>query len=334
MIKSGGMASVFEAEDVKLANSPCAVKEIHDAALASRDLQYIQQRFYEEMKAMVALDHPAIPKVRDYVQQESTLYLVMELVKGRSLDDEIAQRKEKGEPVSVSQVVADMILLLDTLDYLHAQDPPIIHRDIKPANILRDLRNNSIKLVDFGLARALEGQSTQSVVGTHGYSSPEQLMGQSEQRSDVYSVGVTLAQLLTGEPPAMELFAARRPELGPDAAGLGDIIARATEPEIDARYASAREMANALKAWQARPSVAPAPVPEAAAPALVVAPPPVKGPSNPQFQPLPATSGWSFGSGLALVAVTFAVFLLLGIAAGRASSGGSQEPAPVSTPAP
>lgn len=316
MIKSGGMATVFEAQDVKLANSPCAVKEIHDAALASRDLQYIQQKFYEEMKAMVALDHPAIPKVRDYVQQGTTLYLVMELVKGRSLEEEMAER----ESPPVEQIVQDMIMLLDTLDYLHHQNPPIIHRDVKPSNILRDMRNGTVKLVDFGLAKAVESQSTHSVVGSHGYSSPEQLMGQPEPRSDVYSVGVTLAHLLTGEPPLMKVFEARRPELPGIRSGLADIIARATEPELKDRYSSAHEMKLALQRWLAQ------------GPVLV---------EQPQEKPAPmpgfarrkaAPAGNQLGVLIATFMIIFAVFLFLGMWAGRRSSENSVGPTAVTTP--
>ena len=144
IIKSGGMGSVYEAVDTTLADSPCAVKEIHEAALASRESGYIQGRFYEEMKALVALDHASIPKVRDYLTEGDTIYIVMELVQGRSLQEEIEQRVEMKQPPAVDYLALDMIRLLDTLTYLHGQEPPVIHRDIKPANILRDSRSGCL----------------------------------------------------------------------------------------------------------------------------------------------------------------------------------------------
>lgn len=254
IIKSGGMGSVYEAIDTKLADSPCAVKEIHEAAQASRDSDYIQGRFYEEMKALVALDHASIPKVRDYLTQGSTIYIVMELVQGRSLDEEIQERVARGSPPPVDHIVLDIIRLLETLAYLHGQNPPVIHRDIKPANILRDQRSGQIKLVDFGLARSLQGTHTQTVVGTMGYCAPEQLMGKSEQRSDIYSAGITLVHLLTGCAPEMELFEARRPELPGVRPGLTEIIAKATEPKPQDRYVNAHQMIDALQGWLYRPS--------------------------------------------------------------------------------
>ena len=249
IIKSGGMGSVYEAIDTKLADSPCAVKEIHEAAQASRDAEYIQGRFFEEMKALVALDHGSIPKVRDYLTQDSTIYIVMELVQGRSLDEEIQERVRNEAPAPIDYIVLDMVRLLETLAYLHGQEPPVIHRDIKPANILRDQRSGTIKLVDFGLARSLHGPNTQTVVGTMGYCAPEQLMGKSEQRSDLYAVGVTMVHMLTGRPPEMELFEARRPELPGVRPGLEEIIEKATQPKPQDRYATAEEMIEALQAW-------------------------------------------------------------------------------------
>ena len=254
ILKSGGMGSVYEAIDTKLADSPCAVKEIHEAALASRKSGYIQTRFYEEMKALVALDHSSIPKVRDYLTEGDKVYIVMELVQGRSLQEEIEQRAELKEAPPVDYIALDMIRLLDTLTYLHSQDPPVIHRDVKPANILRDSRSGQIKLVDFGLARAAGGPNTQTVVGTMGYCAPEQMMGKAEPRSDVYAVGVTLMHLLTGEAPEMELFEARKPELPGIRAGLESIIEKATHVKPADRYASAADMSLAIQTWLHRPT--------------------------------------------------------------------------------
>jgi serine/threonine protein kinase len=254
ILKSGGMGSVYEAIDTKLADSPCAVKEIHEAALASRDANYIQTRFYEEMKALVALDHGSIPKVRDYLTEDAKVYIVMELVQGRSLQDEIDQRFEMKEDPPVDYIVLDMIRLLDTLTYLHQQEPPVIHRDVKPANILRDGRSGMIKLVDFGLARSADGPNTQTVVGTMGYCAPEQLMGKAEPRSDVYAVGVTLMHLLTGVAPEMELFEARKPDLPGLRPGLELIIEKATQIKPADRYTDAAEMSLALQTWLHRPS--------------------------------------------------------------------------------
>lgn len=252
-IKSGGMGCVYEALDTKLADSPCAVKEILEAAQSSKDADYIQSRFYEEMKALSALDHPGIPKVRDYSQEDGAVFIVMDLVRGRSLEEELQERVEAGQPAEPELVVKDLLVLLDILDYLHQQPAPIVHRDVKPANILRDPRNRGLKLVDFGLARTLSDTATQTMVGTLGYCAPEQLMGRSEPRSDLYSAGATLHRLLTGEIPAVELYQARKlnlPDLRP---GLALVVEKATQPMPEDRYASASDMAAALRAWLADP---------------------------------------------------------------------------------
>lgn len=298
ILKSGGMGSVYEAIDTKLADSPCAVKEIHEAALASRDSEYFQSRFFEEMKALVALDHGSIPKVRDYLTEADKVYIVMELVQGRSLQEEIEQRLELKGPPPVDYIVLDMIKLLDTLTYLHGQEPPIIHRDVKPANILRDSRSGQIKLVDFGLARAAGGPNTQTVVGTMGYCAPEQLMGKAEPRSDVYAVGVTLMHLLTGVTPEMELFEARKPELPGIRPGLESIIEHATQVKPAERYASAADMSLALQTWLHRPTQVQA-VPAVAARTRT----PTTGPGPSPAGPLATPRGKAMAGTLVLFAM-------------------------------
>ena len=239
IIKSGGMGSVYEAKDTKLADSPCAVKEILED---KQNVLYFQTRFEAEMKMLAELDHPAIPRVRDFFRLRGKHYLVMDLVRGQSLADEL---KEKG-PLAPDQVASDMLELLDVLDYLHGHNPPMIHRDIKPSNILRDRRSGQIKLVDFGLARAACG-AAQTAVGTMGYCAPEQSVGRADPRSDLYSVGVTMLQLLTGKDPDM---------LNPNAQyqqvpnGLRQITTRATRLKANERYASAKEMIKDLKLFQ------------------------------------------------------------------------------------
>lgn len=324
ILKSGGMGSVYEAIDTKLADSLCAVKEIHDAAMKSSESGYIQTRFYEEMKALASLDHPAIPKVRDYVTQDSTIFIVMDLIQGHSLDEEV---REKG-PLNADMVVLDMIRLLDALDYLHGHSPPIVHRDIKPANVLRDRRSGQIKLVDFGLARETQSQNTQTVVGTMGYCAPEQLMGKAEPRSDIYSVGVTMVHLLTGTPPEMDLFDARRPELPGVRSGLVEIIEKATQPRPTDRYVSVDEMSRALQAWL-----------HGKAPATVTRPVPVVAelPATVQLAtPIPMTLGKNAKA--AMVATVLLGALGAGIFMGRAKSetpvSQALAPSPVATATP
>lgn len=249
-IKSGGFGSVYEACDTKLADSRCAIKEILEKARLGNDSEYIQKSFYQEMSALSKLDHPSIPKVRDYLNTENSIYIVMDLVQGQGLEDELVDSIQMtGGPPAPERVVKDMISLLETLNYLHKQKPPIVHRDIKPGNVLRDRRTGNIKLVDFGLARRMDEKTTQTIVGTLGYCAPEQLMGKSEPRSDLFSVGMTMSHMLTGTQPEMVLFEVKKLELPGLRAGLAEIILKATQPKPDDRYASAQEMIADLQTW-------------------------------------------------------------------------------------
>lgn len=262
-IKQGGMGAVYEARDTKLADSPCAVKEILESARLGHNSQYIEGRFFQEMKALSALDHPSIPKVRDYLTVHSTIYIVMELVQGPSLEEEIEQSMQlSGLPPEAEKSVRDILALLDTVAYLHGQDPVIIHRDIKPGNVLRDSKTGCIKLVDFGLARQLDTTSNHTLVGTLGYCAPEQMMGKASQESDLYSVAMTLHHLLTGRAPEMLNFEPLKPELPGLRPGLSNIIEKATQLKPADRYASAHEMAKDLRAWlEGRPVGASTPAP-------------------------------------------------------------------------
>ncbi|MBT9583979.1 serine/threonine protein kinase [bacterium] len=244
VLKQGGMGAVYTATDTKLANSPCALKEILDDKHTD---EYYQARFSQEMAALARLDHPRIPKVRDFFRLRGKSYMVMDLVQGTSLEDEI-EEQGKNPP---QKVVRDMLQVLDVLEYLHGHDPALLHRDIKPANLLRERRDGQIKVVDFGLARSATGQhNLQTAVGTMGYCAPEQMRGHAEPRSDIFSVGATMLHLLTGRPCCLVTLAACDDEGLPELPeGLSPIVARAIQFRANRRFASAREMAVALDRW-------------------------------------------------------------------------------------
>ena len=318
-IKRGGMGAVYEARDTKLADSPCAVKEILEAARRSQDSQYIESRFFQEMKALAALDHSSIPKVRDYLTVDSVIYIVMDLVQGQSLEEEIEQTMGlTGRPIPPEKCVEDMLALLDTVEYLHQQEPAIIHRDIKPANVLRETRGGRIKLVDFGLARQLDDNSRHTLVGTLGYCAPEQMMGKGSFESDLYSVGMTLYHLLTGKRPDMINLDALRPDLPGLRPGLAEIVEKATQPRPADRYHSCAEMSDALRAWLvAEPAPRPAATPE---------PEPARRPAAPAAVEPVATASRGNSQMLAGVgAVTLA--LAFGLFMGRETA-----PAPAASP--
>ena len=275
VVQHGGMGAVYEAQDRNLADSPCAVKEILESAQQGKNAQYVANRFVEEMKALAGLDHPSIPRIRDFFEENDTSYIVMELIQGPSLAQELKERMAStGKPAAPEAVAKDILALLDTIAYLHNQTPAVIHRDIKPANILRDSRSGNIKLVDFGLARQMSS-STKTIhtsVGTVVYCAPEQMAGRAEPRSDLYSVGMTFYELLMGEPPGALAYEGHIPELPGTRPGLGAIVQKATQIRCGDRYASAELMAADLRRWLERGVVPASLTPER--PSLVNSPGP------------------------------------------------------------
>jgi len=254
-LQSGGMGAVFLAQDTALGDSLCAIKQMHNLGLEHD--HYLRGRFQAEMLALVQLQHPGIPRVRDYFQQDSSVFLVMDFIQGCTLDEEIQTRNSRQETAPLRHAVEDMLQVLEVLDYMHNQSPPVLHRDIKPANLIREASSGKIKVVDFGLARTVELQSETShtQVGTLGYSAIEQLSGQAEVRSDLYSVGATLHHLITGRRPSLAGVASLNPQLmTPWDPILADIIMRSAALEPENRYPSAREMAQALSNWLQRAS--------------------------------------------------------------------------------
>jgi serine/threonine-protein kinase len=195
MIGTGGMADVFVAEDTRLARQ-VAVKVLRSDL--ARDPSFVA-RFRKEALAAAGLNHPGIVAVYDS-GEEPAPYIVMELISGHTLRELI----HKGERVPLKRVLEIGEGILAALEYSHHSG--IVHRDIKPANIMIT-DHGDVKVMDFGIARALADlgatlTSTWNVVGTAQYLSPEQALGEvADLRSDIYSTGCLLYEVLTGKPP-------------------------------------------------------------------------------------------------------------------------------------
>lgn len=196
MIGSGGMADVYAAKDTRL-NRSVAIKILRSDL--ARDPAFVA-RFRKEALAAAALSHNDIVAVYDSGEDGSSSYIVMELVHGQTLRDLL----KSGHEISIQRALEITAGILDALSYSHSKG--IIHRDIKPGNVMIT-DDGSIKVMDFGIARALSDAnatmtSTWNVIGTAQYLSPEQAQGlASDRRSDIYSVGCVLYELLVGEPP-------------------------------------------------------------------------------------------------------------------------------------
>ena len=195
MIGTGGMADVYVAEDTRLARQ-VAIKVLRSDL--ARDPSFVA-RFRKEALAAAALNHPGIVAVYDS-GEEPAPYIVMELISGHTLRELI----HKGERVPLKRALEIGEGILAALEYSHHSG--IVHRDIKPANIMIT-DNGDVKVMDFGIARALADlgatlTSTWNVVGTAQYLSPEQALGEvADLRSDIYSTGCLLYEVLTGKPP-------------------------------------------------------------------------------------------------------------------------------------
>ncbi|GMU57945.1 MAG: hypothetical protein AMXMBFR33_70910 [Candidatus Xenobia bacterium] len=250
-LTKGGMGAVYLAEDAHLDGASCAIKEMLEQHLGTGDEALIQRKFQEEKTLLARLNHPGIPRVRDFFRIGGLCYIVMDYIHGANMDEELRDCIALTGHPFVSEVLAkDMVQVLDILVHLHELDPPVVHRDIKPANLIREFKSGRVMLVDFGLARPVEQTGvTQTAVGTLGYSSLEQIQGRAEVRSDLYSLGVTMAQLLSGHGPIPLQFRPVRqlePSVDED---LAAIVDRASALDPSARYPSARAMREDLRAW-------------------------------------------------------------------------------------
>ncbi len=210
LVGQGGMGAVYKANDLRLRGRICAVKEVLPELISSGGMEdQAQEQFYREASVLARLDHPNLPKVSDYFEQDRRQYLVMDFVPGSDLRQLAEEARRKDTFLAEEDVLAWAAQLCDALTYLHTQDPPVLHRDIKPSNIKLTPRG-MVKLVDFGLVKLLQPDENRTVTvvqgrGTVAYTPLEQYgcdTGHTDIRSDVYSLGATLYHLLTGQPPA------------------------------------------------------------------------------------------------------------------------------------
>lgn len=197
-IGRGGMSVVYLAMDIRL-NKQWAIKEIERRANdANNDI--VVSSLLAEANLMKKLDHPALPRIVDIIEERDTIYVVMDYIEGEPLSKVLEVYGAQDQDL----VIEWGKQLCDVLYYLHNCEPPIIYRDMKPANIM--LRpDGSVKLIDFGIAREYKrskNADTESL-GTRGYAAPEQFggRGQTDARTDIYSFGVTLYHLVTGKNP-------------------------------------------------------------------------------------------------------------------------------------
>ncbi len=238
-IGQGGMGCIYEAEDLRLEGRLCALKEVQgDPTQPPETQQQARDQFYREASVLARLDHPNLPKVSDFFSAAGRDYLVMDFVPGRDLRDIVSEARANVRFLSEAEVLGWAMQLADALEYLHRQEQPIVHRDLKPSN-LKLTPSGALKLVDFGLVKLLApDERTVTViqgVGTAYYTPLEQYGGDSghtDARTDIYSFGATLYQLLTNEPPAEAKARFLRPDAFKPIRSINPLVSVTTEQAI------------------------------------------------------------------------------------------------------
>lgn len=199
----GGMSTVYAARDLRFGQVErlCAIKEMFDVDPDVRDRALRLVNFERESAILATLSHPAIPKIYDYFIQGGLVYLVLEFIVGRDLEHYMSDRRA---PCEEEQIINWALEIADVLETLHSQKPdPIIFRDLKPSNIMLR-QSGQLVLIDFGIARTIQGKQRGTMIGTQGYAPPEQYRGIADARGDIYALGATLHHLATNSDPLIE----------------------------------------------------------------------------------------------------------------------------------
>jgi CHASE2 domain-containing sensor protein/tRNA A-37 threonylcarbamoyl transferase component Bud32 len=253
----GAMGTVYYGKDPKI-NRVVAIKTLDlSAEFEGNELDQVKERFFREAETAGRLNHPNIVTIYDAGEEHDLAYIAMEYLEGHDLTEKIGGKK----PLPVKWVLEIILQVADALNYAH--ELGVVHRDIKPANIMYNEKDGSIKVTDFGIARITDSSKTRTgvVLGTPSYMSPEQFSGKRvDGRSDLFSLGVTMFEMLTGEQPfggdsLAELMYQITNKKHPNIMRQRDklptcvrtIIDKALQKEPDDRYQSGEQFAQAVR---------------------------------------------------------------------------------------
>ncbi|MDJ0509912.1 MAG: serine/threonine-protein kinase [Crocosphaera sp.] len=256
ILGKGGFGATFGAADLALPGNPiCVVKQLRPATDDPQVYKMAKELFEREAETLGKVgNHPQVPRLLDYFEQNKEFYLVQEYVKGYNLHQEV---KKKG-PFSEAGIQQFLTELLPILQYIHSQK--VIHRDIKPANLIRSQKDRKLVLIDFGAVKnqvnSMVANNTQTAftafaVGTAGFAPPEQMAMRPVYASDIYAVGVTCVYLLTAKTPK---DIGCDPETGEIAwepyvdisDSLAKVLKKMLEVSVKHRYKSAQEVLDAM----------------------------------------------------------------------------------------
>ncbi|MHC9544834.1 MAG: ankyrin repeat domain-containing protein [Vulcanimicrobiota bacterium] len=246
LLGKGGLSHVYEAVDLTF-NRRCALKEFTIREGGDEERLEVREHFTREMEMLSRLSHPGLPQIYDSLTFDGKDLLALELIEGKTLE-ELA--RDRSEPFPEEQVSRWSVTILDILDYLHSQNPPVIYRDLKPQNIMIT-PEGELRFIDFGIARLFNPVKEQDTVfmGTPGFASPEQFRrSQSDPRSDIYSLGALMHYLLTLKDPGLRPFDFEPVSLCNPA--VSKLIEKATQKALeikpDNRFQNAAEMRKVL----------------------------------------------------------------------------------------
>jgi eukaryotic-like serine/threonine-protein kinase len=249
----GGFSTVYKARDLRFSavDKLCAIKEMVIFTADPQLRKQTIQSFEQEASMLAVLNHPAIPLVSDYFTEGDRSYLILELVEGQNLEQWL---DSTSEPLDQTRALDWGLQVCEALVHLHSQKPqPVIFRDLKPSNIMLD-NDKRIRLIDFGIAKLFEADQVRgTMIGTEGYTPPEQYRGEATPAADVYAFGATLHHLLTRQDPRQEtpFTFDERPiqETNPSiSAALVDIIMRCLAYDAKDRFPDAMVLKEELLA--------------------------------------------------------------------------------------
>ena len=257
LLGKGGFGAVYLVRDQRVRQNLFALKEVIDPNRLER------KRFVFEAELLSRLDHPAMPRVYYVFEDDKNdrAYMLMDYVEGSNL--EVLRQRQPGKRFSVQQVLSIMAPIMEAVSYLHNQQPPIIHRDIKPSNIIVPTSGNEAVLVDFGIAKEYNPESTTTAIrhASPGYGAPEQYGIGTNTRTDIYGLGATIYTLLTGVVPVDAFY--RTTSLGSKGTDplepilqcapnvpqyIADAIYRAMAVDMNDRFPTVRDFWQALTA--------------------------------------------------------------------------------------
>jgi F-box protein 11 len=249
LLGQGGMGAVYQVEDLRLRRALRAAKELSQNGMSGVELRTATEAFEREAQMLAQLSSPHLPRIYDHFPEDGRWYLVMDFIEGETLAERLDRATD--DKFTPSEAIRVAYQLCTVLHDLHTQQPPIIFRDLKPGNIMLTAQDH-VYLIDFGIARFFkQGQAKDTIaLGSPGYAAPEQYgKAQSTPSSDIYGLGVTLHQMLSGHDPSADPFQFADLNLDhlPDGPALAALVAEMVELKREKRPTSVLEVRQRLE---------------------------------------------------------------------------------------